>query len=116
MADKFEKAEEILRSINLTPWRRKLIKTGVVFVVLLVLMGGIVPRFLVRVGPGEVGVKTVNIPFFGRAKGVQQKVYGPIRPSRREHAIRGNKSTLIVRFQTRLADTRLMEKTARLTM
>jgi len=77
MADEFKKAEEMLRSIDLTPLRRKLIKTGIVFVVLLVVMGVIIPRFLVKVGPGEVGVKTVNIPFFGRAKGVQPKVYGP---------------------------------------
>jgi len=70
-------AEEILRSIDLTPWRRRLISAGAIVLVLLVVMGLVVPRFLRKVGPGEVGVKTVNIAFFGRERGVQERIYGP---------------------------------------
>ncbi len=77
MTDSLRDAEEILRSIDLGSWQRRLIKLGVTVVVLLFVMGLVVPRFLVKVGPGEVGVKTVNIALFGREKGVQQKIYGP---------------------------------------
>jgi len=77
MSNTSRDAEEILRSIDLTPWRWRLIRLGVVMVVLLVVVGVVVPRFLRKVGPGEVGVKTVNIAFLGREQGVQQKIYGP---------------------------------------
>ncbi|MCD6288830.1 MAG: hypothetical protein J7M12_06930 [Candidatus Hydrogenedentes bacterium] len=70
-------AEALLRSIDLSPWRQRIVKAAVVVLAILVITVLVIPKFLKKVGPGEVGGKTVNIPVLAKEKGVQKKVYGP---------------------------------------